>query len=901
MKYGVSFSEDLASALAKDLLKKYYKDPLGLAQVHIILPTKRACLAIKNAFMKELKNTKGFLLPNLTALYELEDLSLDIPSAISPLERTLLLAHLCSAKPNVSSYTQALKMAISLSELLDLTYQFDLDLTKLNELVPMEQFATHWQETVEFLDILHTHWPKILAERGQIDPMDRNIRLIKSLTQDIKSKQLSAPIVLAGFTDLFPALTELIEVISSNDRNLVLFDNYIQDEQHSLPYYTSKHYPQEQAIVEALTNDNWNNKGLPKDTLKNVKLIHAENSAEEALTIALLLRKALEEKNKTAALVTTDRNLARQVIVQMKRWDIQLDDSAGTPLNHTAIGTYFSLLADVGLSPNGINFLSLLKHPLSADGKNPLEFHHDVQERELFLRHKKLPWSMTLATDFSKWTEIFRNNIEISFGDILTQHIEIAEKLAKSVDRTATERLWQNDEGVQAFQLLTDLLSRSNIIGKIESWSYPEIIKMFMQQVSVRPRYGMHPRLDILGPIEARFHHPDICIIGGLNEKIFPPLPETGPWLNRSMRAKLGLPSPELKIDTLAMDFAHAFCSEKVYLTRSLKTDGAQSIPSRFIERLKAVAKINQIKLDERKANLATLLDNPEHYDQSKRPSPCPPVADRPTKLPVTQIEMWRRSPYNIYARYILNLYPLNPLENQRANALFGTLTHKAAELFYKEHPESTDKKVLLEIAHNLFENSTVSTTEQKLMKLKFDTIADFLIEQKCQDLKDVKHTYIEQEGKLDLFTNETTFTLTAKADKIDIMKDGSARIIDLKTYDPPSTTSVLAGFTPQLPLEALILKESGIGSVGPTDVSALAFWRLSSQKGQSQNKVLVQSTKEMNALIEKTKNGLLQMIEAFQLPTTHYEVCPVPSEAPEYNDYLHLTRMPEWAFAEEK
>ncbi|MBQ4472029.1 MAG: PD-(D/E)XK nuclease family protein, partial [Alphaproteobacteria bacterium] len=835
--------------------------------------------------------------------YNLDDLSLDIPEAISTTERLILLANLCLAKEKVP-YSQALGMALSLTELLDLSYQFNVDLTELDELVPLKQFAEHWQETVQFLDILHVHWPRILAERNKIDPMDRNIRLIKKLTEDIRNGKISNKIVLAGFTDLFPALSDLIAAVSENDNNLILKDNYITDKENPLPYYTDFHRSQEPVIIEALTHDKWEKKSFAPDSLDNVTFIEATNSADEATTIALLLREVLLTPNQTGALVTTDRNLARQVIIQMRRWNIELDDSAGTPLNHTAVGIYLSLLADVGLRPTGTNYLSLLKHPLAADGEMPDVFHKMVLEREKFLRSQKdaRVWSMSLKTDFDKWTCLFVNNQIVSFKDLLKQHLLIAEELACSADKKGYDRLWQNDTGNQAHQLLMDLLDYADAIGKIESNSYPEVFKIFMQQVSIRPRYGMHPRLDILGPIEARFHHPDVCIIGGLNEKVFPPLPETGPWLNRAMREKLKLPSPEDKIETYAMDFAHAFCSPKVYLTRAIKSGNAQSIPSRFVERLKAVAQVNNIKFEIKTANLATLLDTPTTFDVSERPAPCPPLSDRPTKLPVTQIEIWRKSPYNIYARYILKLFPLMPLENQRVNALFGTLAHKATELFYKEHFDSTDKKVLLKIANDLFDQSAASDSDKKVMRLKFDSIADFLVNKKLEDLAVVKEKpLIEESGVAEFKVNGETFTLTAQADKIDVMKDGTVRIIDLKTYDPSSKKDVISGYTPQLPLEAVIMKEFGFGSLGPTAVSSLAYWRLSSKKNDSKTIEVINSVSEIDKLIDKTRAGLLNMVAAFQLPETRYEVCPISSEKLTFNDYEHLSRMAEWATGEEE
>ena len=142
MIYRVSFSEDLASALAIYLKEKYQKDPFQLAKARLILPTKRACLSVKNAFAKLNKDGQSILLPKLMSLYELDMVALDIPLAITELERTLLLTELCRAKSPGITCDQAIKMAQSLVELLDLSYQFDnLDLSKLDTLVK-EQFST---------------------------------------------------------------------------------------------------------------------------------------------------------------------------------------------------------------------------------------------------------------------------------------------------------------------------------------------------------------------------------------------------------------------------------------------------------------------------------------------------------------------------------------------------------------------------------------------------------------------------------------------------------------------------------------------------------------------------------------------------------------------------------------
>ena len=177
MIYGTDFGANLAEVLAKHLTNKAKKNPFLLAKMQVILPTRRACLALKEAFFKLEKTT---LLPQMIPLYEVESLDVELPPAIPKWERLFKLTKLCQAKPNLREITKAFQVAESLAELLDLSYQYHVDLSKINELIPVDSFAQHWQETAQFLNIIQNAWPKILAESKQIDAGDRLQRLIRS-------------------------------------------------------------------------------------------------------------------------------------------------------------------------------------------------------------------------------------------------------------------------------------------------------------------------------------------------------------------------------------------------------------------------------------------------------------------------------------------------------------------------------------------------------------------------------------------------------------------------------------------------------------------------------------------------------------------------------------------------
>ena len=69
---------------------------------------------------------------------------------------------------------------------------------------------------------------------------------------------------------------------------------------------------------------------------------------------------------------------------------------------------------------------------------------------------------------------------------------------------------------------------------------------------------GGHPRVKIWGLLEARLLEADHVVLGGLNETVWPPETRTDAFINRPMRAELGLSPPERRIGQTAHDFSQA-------------------------------------------------------------------------------------------------------------------------------------------------------------------------------------------------------------------------------------------------------------------------------------------------------------------------------------------------------
>ena len=127
--------------------------------------------------------------------------------------------------------------------------------------------------------------------------------------------------------------------------------------------------------------------GERADALAGLSRYDCASPQDEGATIALLLRRALETPGMTAALVTPDRELARRVAAELRRWDIEIDDSAGVPLARTPPGVFLRLVLDLAASALApVPLLAALKHPLAAGGLAPETFRERARRLEAAIR-----------------------------------------------------------------------------------------------------------------------------------------------------------------------------------------------------------------------------------------------------------------------------------------------------------------------------------------------------------------------------------------------------------------------------------------------------------------------------------------------------------------------------------
>ena len=422
-----------------------------------------------------------------------------------------------------------------------------------------------------------------------------------------------------------------------------------------------------------------------------------------------------------------------------------------------------------------------------------------------------------------------------------------------------------------------------------------------MASITVRPKYGLHPRLNILSPLEARLQQADLMILAGLNEGSWPPEPQPDPWMSRPMRQDFGLPSLEKKIGLSAHDFVQAASSAQVVMTRSEKVDGTPTVKSRWLSRMDAIApEIAKVGDMAQWLDWYHALDRPAEKREISPPSPKPPVSSRPCQLSVTRIQKWMQDPYSIYARYILDLKTLDPIDADPGAADKGMIIHDALDDFmgkYPDHLPPNATEELIKIGARKFEEYLDRPTVRAFWWPRFIHVAEWFVdtEKARRTTSKTVATEIKAKQIFDLPGGE--FTLTAEADRIDQLSDGSYSIIDYKTGQSPTVRALYAGYAPQLPLEGMMAASGNFIGLGAAPVSDLSYWQLKGGEEVakiSSFNISSRAKMDVDAVITSAYDGLVRLVTTFDLPDTPYLNNPRPDNLG-YGEYDHLARTKEW------
>jgi ATP-dependent helicase/nuclease subunit B len=693
--------------------------------------------------------------------------------------------------------------------------------------------------------------------------------------------------------------------------------------------------------------------------MTHLAVIEAENSETEALAIAVAMREA-RHLHKSAALVTPDRALARRVIAALGRWNLAFDDSGGDALMDTPAGVFARLAAEAAarqLEPPTL--LALLKHPLCRLGAAQGAFKTATEVLELALLRGTRPQAGSggLAQDLARFRLELKNlragttsslhgsepragltdeeldsahrliarlqstlapleNLNPSkpgdFAELARRHRDMLIELSR--DEHGVALVFEGPQGSALASAFDDLLGEGVPAGlTVQLTDYPEVFQTAFADRMVRRPEGTNVHLKIYGPLEARLTQSDRVIIGGLVEGVWPPAPRIDPWLSRPMRHELGLDLPERRIGLSAHDFAQLLGADEVILSHAAKVGGAPAVASRFLHRLEAVAGLerwNAAKSAGRKyVHFAAQLDSPDKVEPVPQPAPRPPRSARPLKLSVTAIEDWLRDPYTIYAKYILRLNPLDPVDMPLSAADRGSAIHDALGEFTQTFATALPDDpagALRGIGRKYFAPLMERPEARALWWPRFLRIAAWFSDWETARRGNLTVIQAEIRGEIPIpLDNERTFALSARADRIERRRDGTFAILDYKTGQPPTGKQVRMGLSPQLTLEAAILREGGFANIpAGASVSDLIYVRLSGNNPPGEERRLELKTRQNDTpqspdeAADYARAQLEALIRKFEDENEPYTSLNLSMWSNRYGSYDDLARIKEWSAA---
>ena len=961
-------AESLADRLALWLWDQYGEQPEALSRILIFLPTTRAVRTLKEAFLRGVEG-KALLLPQMLPINEIDEKLIlrhaqpsltqleqihAMPVVPSSLERLMQLQELVWAYgrktiPRLHDREAAMDLAVNLADFMDEMDREQCDWTKLDRLVP-EDYAQHWQQTLQFLQIIRDYWPQLEKEQGWQRPWQKRNRLIEILIECWQASPPEFPVIAAGTTGSVPATAALLKAIHTQPKGAIFlpgFDRKLQSEElppthpqatmrellerldrshEEVEELSDSHIPHLLRNLDPSEEDSatsaecgkqrgyWINQAmLPVDqqqemmaplamdtALEKVHLLTAQNDHELAFSSALLMREALEKPNQTAAFITPDRAMARAVATQLQRWEITVDDSAGKPLTSTPPALFMQLLLDAvryGLKP--VSLLALMKHPLCCAGYAAGEVRQKIRQLEksnwrgLAFPHwqkmkaeagDNLPILEAMEQHLQPLLDAFASEKDVSFIELIDIWLNAAQVLA--TDEAGICHLWQG-EGAKELSGFFAELKQLSAAPLISAEELPGMFRALIRGQVVRPRYGIHPRLQIVSPMEARMQRYDRVILANLNEGCWPQRTDADPWMNRQMRAQLGLPSPDKRIGQQAHDFVQQMAGGEVFMLRTEKSGGAETVPSRFVQRLQLVAEMNEAGLGWQNHPVSQWRENllhPPAMPPATRPAPNPPLEARPRQLSVTSIERLMQDPYSIYAQKILRLKKLDELEPEPSHREFGNLLHDILEQHF------TTGEVLLDCAKQQLQAADLGYVADSLWWPRMERIAEWVGQQPLSP-----QMHCEMQGQWKFASAGGEFTLTARVDRLEESAAGFA-IIDYKTGAPPYAEWMRQGMASQLSLAAAIAQRGGFGGhLAGKSVESLEYWKLGGKKGGERVPFAIEKDQSLEEAVSQAAEALPKIIAAYDKPDKPYEAIPEYRFKPRYNDYEHLARMQEW------
>jgi ATP-dependent helicase/nuclease subunit B len=952
---------DFPAALVAGILERMKgQPPEAMARVTLYLNTTRMRRRVVEIFGKSGARflPRIRLVSDLAAGHVFADLPPAVPSLRRKLQLTVLISGLLDNMPELAPRSALADLAESLSALMAEMQGEGVAPERVASL-DVSDHSEHWAKTREFLTIISPFF----TDEAEPDNEGRQRRFALRLAERWALAPPSDPVIVAGSTGSRGTTALFMQAVARLPQGALVLPGFDFDLPETVwtgldDALTSEDHPQYRfrklmtmtglrpsdvrpwhdapppsaarnrvvslALRPAPVTDQWLVEGpaLPdlQAAMHDVTLMEAATPRHEALSIALVLREAAE-RGTPAALISPDRTLTRQVAAALARWGIRPDDSAGIPLNQSAPGRFLRHVVRLfGKRLTSDALLTVLKHPLTASAMDRGQ--HLLLTRELELKLRREGPAFPFGSDLLMWAMVQKNEHALGWATALagaldgldnseplhlTQHLDrlhmLAERLARGPAENGSGRLWDEAAGETALAFMAGLKAEAANGGVLSAGEFRDLFDQLLSLAEVRAPMIAHPKITIWGTLEARVQGSELVILGGLNDGTWPALPPPDPWLNRRMRLDAGLLLPERRIGLSAHDFQQAIAAPKVVLSRALRNAEAETVPSRWINRLtnlmdglserngpSALAEMRQrgrVWLNRAAAMDRPLASPVAGLLPARRPAPRPPLSARPKSLSLTRIETLIRDPYAIYADKVLGLRRLDPIRHTPDARDRGVVVHEVLERFVKDRPAAESRPAarrrLMETTTDVLAARVPWPAARALWAARMERAADHFLN--VDTAEDAESLLVE--GRGELLIGELGFTLFGTPDRIDMLASGKLHLIDYKTGTPPSDKEQKA-FAKQLHLAALLAEEGGFKGLGPQQVEKITYVGLGSSGKITGDDITPEKLVDVRA-------GLYRLIGSYARRDQGYTSRRAVFTERFPGDYDHLARFGEW------
>jgi ATP-dependent helicase/nuclease subunit B len=842
--------QDILTLTAQEMLRRY--DAATLPQALILMPNRRSCIAMREAFSR-VHEGKTILLPRIVPLgdaetellmacargqSDVESLLETLPPAMSHWQQRILLAELVRAfeskRTGVEpSLHHVLALTDDLIEIQQHLIREHVDVSKIDiRDVAFSDMAQHWQLNATFLNILFKEWKYIEGEKGLTTLAAREQMLLHAIHTAWHKAPPPHPVWIVGSTGSMPAVRTLMATIQGMLDGYIVLPGLDISTANAVNIGHPQYYLQLSLKAMGVATQDvrilgadamnarqamWLGHAIDISGIESITCAHEE---EEAGIISLMVREALETESKMTAIVTPNIMMMQRIRLSLKRYGIHVNTPQGEPLVNQPAGRLWSYLLRCLSEEVGV--VSLLD-VLHAEGVNCGE---DEQVWNDFLYHwrqkcrgvlGRAPASQRLrklASNYPVANALARTVHDLE--GLYAQHFTLAQWL-EHIKAIVQALALQPIAGAEAVHEAIIELSAASTDWQLDVDDMVAVVQEALMKPVRMPDMSAHPRVYVLSPMEARLQQFDRVVLAGFNENDWPQVYQPSPWLNLAQRAKLGLTPPEAQATLTAHDIHMLGMVPEFFMTRSLKSEGSPTTASRYLVKLETELERAGLQLSSRSWREWWEALRKTEAAPLRPEAPQPPVAARPRTLRVTSLRNLFSDPYAIYAEYVLGLRELEPFDKTPDAATFGSLVHTVIEDMLTQEKSADDAEWLL--AHVTHLESDPRLYALWLPRIR--TILRFVAAVHAQR----KYTAIEMEAKKEVHIGEVT--LVGKIDRLE--KQGAKYSIhDYKTGDAPTKTAMGLGLEPQLIAYALMLsQETGIVP------EQLVYWALPKARHQ--------------------------------------------------------------------